>query len=424
VLGFGWLAPRRRQALSLALSLACLPATWACSSSSEGPTDAADEHSLTGSNPDGGAGEAGDGGALTLTTTLRLAQLSRDLGVVDVCYRSPSSQTFSGPIFASAMIPVDSGAGSDGAARDGATDAADTGQVVASDAGQDATVTDATRSDSSASDATLSDAATDAEGDTSVRDAAPSDALEEAPARDASSPDAGDASTPDASPEAGSSSGLAYLQVSSYVTIQGAGTFEIIVVPGGQGSCTSPILDRKVTLDDGKRATLATFGSAGAEAGAYDALDLVAMVDDPSIAMGGTRTRFFDSARNAPDAGAVPSPPELLVSVVGSPTLELALVVPGAAPMPNATPPTADALGYHTDVPVAAPAQLRIQADADGGLDASAPLWVSTPVDLHLDPASLHTGFLVRSALGEFAVLWCDDTSFGSASSACTLLLR
>jgi hypothetical protein len=383
----------------------------ACSPSSAGPNDASDEHGLTGMNPEAGAGDGGDGAAMGLTTTLRLAQLSRDVGGVDVCYRAYASQTFSGPIFASATVPIEAGtpdAGRpDGASGDAAIEAAR--PDAAQDATIDGAVADSTTSDAEAADATPSDATlADAGSDASIEDAAG---------------DAADSAIAEAGAEAGSSSGLSYLEVSSYVSIPGAGTFEIVIVPGGQGSCTNAIVDRKVTLDDGKRATLALFGSAQAEAGAFNALDLIAMVDDPSIVTAGTRTRFFDSARNATDAAA---PAQLLISVVGMPSQALAVVTPGAAPSPSASPPTADALGYHTDVPVAAPADLRIQADidSDAGLDAGPPLWASSPVDLHLDPASLHTGFVVRDTMGQFAILWCDDTSFGSAASACTLLLR
>jgi hypothetical protein len=398
-------------------------AMWGCSVSSAGQNDASDEHSLTGSNPEAGEGDASDASALTLTTTLRLAQLSRDLGPIDVCYRASSAQTFSGPIFSSQPVPIDAGVGvGDGGLVDAAIDSPSLDSSVAvPDAGPtDATIQDSTVTDSPAPDATSPDAAS--------FDAGPSDAGTAEVGAD-SGPAITDAAVGDATTEAGASSGLAYLQVSNYVTIQGAGTFDIVVVSAGQGSCTSPIVDRKLTLDDGKRTTLALFGSAALEAGANGALDMIAMVDDPSVVAGETRTRFFDSARLLADVGLPESPEPLLVSVIGMPTLDLATIVLGAAPGPSSNAPTQDALGYHTDVPVSGLSRLRIErapaADGpDGSTEAGAALWLSSPQDLHLDPGSIHTGFVVGNPAGDLATLWCDDTSFGSAASACTLLLE
>jgi hypothetical protein len=375
-------------------------------------------------------------------TTVRVAQLSRDVGAVDICYRSVLSQTFTGPVFSSPMAPVgdagsgDAGSGdatrldgepdsqTDGAAdseADGTTDGATDSETPAGEAGPDAPpdVIDAS--------SPLVDATAEAGQDATVTDATVRDAADGGPSEEAgTAPDAAPDVTADAAMEAGTSSGLTYLQVSNYVAIMGAGTFEIVVVPGGQGTCTNALIDRMVTLDDGKRGTLAIYGSREVEAGAPSALAMLAMVDDPVAVASSTRTRFFDSA--PPDSADAEAESALLVSVVGTPTLELEVVLPGSAPEPSATPPTADALGYHTDVPVAAPARLRLDrypgAVVDGGLDAGTPVWLGSSVDLRLVAGSIHTGFLVRDTMGDFAVLWCDDTSFGSALSACTLVLR
>jgi hypothetical protein len=415
--------------------LLCLVAgAAACAPSSGGGADASAEHSITGANPEAGPDGGAEDASPSLMTTVRVAQLSRDVGAVDICYRSVLSQTFTGPVFSSPIMSVgDAGSGDassqDASAVDGSSDGGnptlDGGADAASDvtddsspptdaaaeAGPDSTATDATATDATVTDATVTDA--------TLRDAAPDVAPPEeaGPERDA---------TTDAAMHGGGSAGLTYLQVSNYVTIMGAGTFEIVVVPGGQGTCTNAIIDRMVTLDDGKRGTLAIYGSPEVEAGSPNALAMVAMVDDAVAVASSTRTRFFDSA--AADSADAEAASALLVSVVGMPTLELEVVLPDSAPGPSATPPTADALGYHTDAPVMAPARLRLDrytgAVMDGGLDASAPVWLGSPMDLRLVAGSIHTGFLVRDTSGDFAILWCDDTSFGSALSACALVVR
>jgi len=410
VLGFrgvvGYRGDLRAAALATVATLATGGAVG-CSTSSSGGSDASDEHPITGVSPDAGGEDASEGGPTTLMTTLRVAQLSSDLGTIDLCYRASAAETFTGPILASAPASSDAGMPDDAGpdAADAASFDAGALDVGALDAGPadsgvigtpDVAVADAGPADAASPDATMADATlTDA---TVGPDGSPSDA------------------TADVSADAGPTTGLAYLQVSSYVTIAGAGTFDVVIVPGGQGECTNAILEREVTLNPGSRATLALQGSAGIDAGAPGALGMITMVDDPAVVAGATRTRVFDAARGP---FGVPSPATLAVGVKGTPSLSLALAAPNAAPMPNATPPTADALGYHTDVPVAAPAELRIQ-DADAGVAS----WLSVPADLQLVAGTIHTGFIVADPVYAFAVLWCDDTNFGTAASSCTLLVR
>jgi hypothetical protein len=323
--------------------------TCGCTSKSSPGTQPTADAGIIGSSSDAGPGDAPAGDAPTLSTALRFAHLSPDLPAIDVCYMAPSAQTVTGPVLFPSASPVDASTP------------------------PDADVLDAqTVSDAGAGDASASEAA------------------------------AGDAST----------SGLSYLGVTSYLTIPTAGTFQILVVPAGGGSCNGALFQAPVTLDTGKEYTLALFGRTQQDAGSSDALALVALTDNPASVAGATRTRFFHAALGV---GTTPAAGPLSVSAIGALTLGLGTVSPGQTTTPSATPPTVDVLGYHTDVPLAPPAAFRLE----GVDDASGSVWSSAVSDFGLTAASVHTGFIASGEGGGFTLLWCNDTTYGEAMASC-----
>ncbi len=139
--------------------------------------------------------------------TVRIAQLSADLGAIDLCYRPTGTTSWTGPIFAT-LHPV-------------------------VDAGIDATITDASIPDGAPDSSAPGD-------DASPPDATTSD--------DASSSDAGAPWDAGAPYDAGPPIGVAFESVSTYVTLAGSGTFDVAIVDSGSVSCTTPLAVDRVTL--------------------------------------------------------------------------------------------------------------------------------------------------------------------------------
>jgi hypothetical protein len=89
----------------------------------------------------------------------------------------------------------------------------------------------------------------------------------------------------DASPPPNGGSGaLAFPGLTSYVVLKGWGTIDIALVATGGQSCASPIATGHVTLDAGKRATVAVMGLARVDASSDQALSIAAFTDDSTRA--------------------------------------------------------------------------------------------------------------------------------------------
>jgi len=427
------------------------------------PVDAAIDHATIIVTPDARVTFEATVDATPLQTNVRVALLS-DLGFgIDICV-SPVGSTgamltpYIGPLLyqklpsfpdagSDAATDADSGhrdgsskdaSGADSASRDaaGTTDAtidatadgsgARTGDAASDGAGDGAEAGDA--SDASAGDA-ATDAAKDARGD-AFGDGA-SDG-----ARDGSADATGDAVSdavadaivmPDGGERVG---GVPANQVSTYLSVQGAGTFDVAVVLGGSSSCASPLLVTRVTLDAGKFTTLVVRGSTtpvsldaasadaqatdaskladashadatmhadgaadGARDGAHDAslvdattpapaplvvLTVVALTDEPALSSTFARARFFNattaSTSGEDDGGATSA--LRVAAVEQAATVPLAVDVPvNRVTLANPASPAVDSLGYWQGAPLVSTVPISLRASAgplmaDASLDA------------------------------------------------------
>lgn len=364
--------------LSLPGAVASVGLAGGCSGSSAGGADASIDGSgviLPGGDATGGEGN-GDG-TTNITTTMRLAHASPELGPIDFCWRPTGTATFTGPVLASAVTPVDAGASP--------VDAAPAGK----EAGAPADGGDADVSPSGAVDAGAGD-----EGD-DVDDAG----------GDASG--VVDAAEPE---DAGPTVGLAFGAMTPDVTFPTSGTFDIAIVAAGQTSCLQPHLVDQVTLDAGKRSTAVVMGQPGVDAGT-SALTIAAFLDAPDEPLG-TRVRFIHAALGTKGEPATPA-----LSIAAGATPLATDVPPGDVADPSMSP-AVDSLGYTTLDPVDGTASLDLATVGD----AAPAHWTTTATALGLDLGSTHTGIIVSLGQGALGVAWCADVADAGGRTACTLI--
>jgi hypothetical protein len=209
--------------------------------------------------------------------------------------------------------------------------------------------------------------------------------------------------------------GLSFPDVTTWFTVQTSGAFEIAVVSASDGSCSTPRARQRITLDPGKRTTVALLGLFGADSGAATSLDLIAFTDDITPAPGAARSRFIHAALGTSKLAPAPS---YAVEAVDGPTVVplAARVEPKKAAAATTTEPAVDTLGYHAGQPLALGA---IRLDAVDAIDAGPATWTSAVHTLDMSASTTHTGFLVTEPTGKLAVLWCNDTA---ATPSCALL--
>jgi len=438
-------------------SAAALTLSGGCSNADQPvAVDAAFDHARVILPLDAGTPYEAGADAEVLRTSLRVALLS-PLGFgVDVCVRAGANAPYTGPLLN--QLPSLPDAGQDAPKSvDAGAKTPDSGPRRA-DGGADGAPLDASGAEAaegdsgSPRDATLpTDAPQDARVDTGGdgATAAADGALADAHTDVAPSVDGGERV-----------GGVTPLRMSTYVTIAGAGTFDVAIVLGGSTSCNSPLAIQRVTLDAGKLSTLvvlsttapdpldggadaarsldagkdaATNGVTG-EAGAPDAsgpaLSIVVLTDEPALSATAARARFF----NATSAGATSQLGALEVaalepSATGPTTVPLAReVLFHRASSPNPAAPAVDSLGYWSGPPLVstAPTTLVIGPAArlteDGGVDGgtdggrSRASWTfASPTTFDLFASSNHTGFILGGAATPISLLWCDDTTPWSA---------
>jgi len=236
------------------------------------------------------------------------------------------------------------------------------------------------------------DGGLDARSDGAPQDAAAAtDATPDAPSEDASTADAG-------------TLGVSPLSASQYLSIDGSGTLEIAIVPAGQGSCGQPLASGQVTLEPGRLKTVvvhtvAQDGGKPTGVAAYD--------DTPEVALNLAKLRLIYAA-----GGAVP---RLSATLYGTLTTPLGALDPLLPLRPEADAASVDGLGYATVDPRPPPATLGVRGEG-----AVAP-FTTSPADLGLSGASVHTGYLVPQADG-YALLYCNDVSTDGPRTQCVVL--
>src|ERR1700722_1615201 len=164
---------RRPLALLAALLAPCAAAipTGGCNNQA-GPSDASPDATIIPGGDSGNEDAESDGGGV-LTSTMRLANMSPDLGPVDFCWRVTGSTSFAGPVIAT---PLDGGPPASG------TDASDASADA--DASPDASAledaSDDAREEDAIPEAASEDAIADATDDALDAEAASVDASEDA----------------------------------------------------------------------------------------------------------------------------------------------------------------------------------------------------------------------------------------------------
>jgi hypothetical protein len=245
----------------------------------------------------------------------------------------------------------------------------------------------------------------------------PSDAFTGPMIAASGSADAVDAATSadggDSGPEP---AGVSFPNVTAWFTVQTSGAFEIAVVSASDGSCSTPRARQRITLDPGKRSTVALLGLFGADAGASTSLEIVAFTDDITPAPGAARTRFIHAALGT--SKIAPGPAYRVNAVDGPTVVQLAArVEPKKAASATTVDPAVDTLGYHAGQPLAL-GSIHLEA-INVAVDAGPAIWASTTHALDMSASSTHTGFLVTEPSGKVAVLWCSDTT---PAPSCALL--
>lgn len=260
------------------------------------------------------------------------------------------------------------------------------------------------------------------------------------PARDAGAEDAdagadddasGDAEARDAA--AATSGPLSPFSVTSYVQLEGTGTFDLFIVRGDATTCAAPLASGRITLDPGRLTTVslvdglaaANDGGADAEADAdADAPDaglapvrFFSFADDPRIDATRARVRVLHMALGEgpePALGAI-----RVTALSGQNPVIAPAVEPGKATRASAADPAVDALGYATLPPIAPLTAIEVTELGD----ASARGFTTAFADLGLGGASLHTMFVARDE-GSFLVLSCNDKSTVGRRMECQRLGR
>ncbi|HEX8792977.1 MAG TPA: hypothetical protein VF765_18655 [Polyangiaceae bacterium] len=358
---------------------AALAVLTACTSSNGNGVDASLDHLGVVPGSEAGGDDGGGDAQGGTQTTLRLANMSPDVGAVDFCWRVSGSATFTGPVL--------------GGSLDGGTPGSEPEEAGATEAGEDSGAGE----DAGADAAEPADAT--AETGAPVEGGA-ADATMDAPAgRDAGDAgDAGVASDAMASDAAAPQPPVGFASMSAAVTLPTSGTLDIALVAAGQLSCGEPPQSWTVTLDAGKITTLAIMGLAGADAGSASALSIVAFTDelaDAEVA----KVRFVHAALGWPDGTSGPAP--ALSARAGSVVLAPE-VDPGRATTPDTMPPV-DPLGFASVAPVSGETVLTLSPLADGATQA----WSTGLVGVDALPGTVHTGFIVSQRAGALGVAWC-----------------
>lgn len=344
----------------------------ACSPSSGNGADASLDHLGIVPGSEGGGDDGGADAQGGTQTTLRLANMSPDVGAVDFCWRVSGSATFTGPVLGGSLdggMPGGGDAGASDAAQEGGggEDAADAAEPA------DATVETGAPDEGGASDATT--------------DAFEEDASDAAGASDAAASDAAVAQPP-----------VGFASMSSAVTLPASGTLDIALVAAGRLSCGSPVAVGTVTLDAGKNTTVTVMGLASADAGSASALSIIAFTDelaDASVA----KVRMVHAALGWPDASDAPAP---ALSVRAGSVVLAPEVDPRHATTQSKMPPV-DALGFASVPSVAGQTVLTLSALGDGAAQA----WSTGFVGVDVLPGTVHTGFVVTLRAGGLGVAWC-----------------
>jgi hypothetical protein len=353
----------RRLLAPLAWVVFAAAAASACTADDHA-TDAGDDRYGVRPPMEGGGDDAGTDGGSGIVATMRLAHLSPGLPPIDFCWRSTGAATYNGPVL---------GAPADAGVADAAGDA----------------------------DATL-EAGDDASGDDASGNYDASDAGMAADAEAGTGP-------PD-----GGIAALSFGHMTGDIGFPTSGTFDVALVAGGVLSCDHPLHVGHVTLDAGKRSTVVAMGLAKLEAGADDALSLLAFVDDTMTDAQHARVRIVHAAVGGDDGS--PGPGRLAVSIGKT------VVAPSVDPMQattQATTPAVDSLGYAAVAAVGDPSMITLTGTADGG---TAGAWTTQSEMLGVQPATVHTGFLVSLPQRELAVLWCSEAKTSSPLAGCALL--
>ena len=196
-------------------------------------------------------------------------------------------------------------------------------------------------------------------------------------------------------------SGLGFRSVTGFFHVRSAPSLEIAVVGASDGSCSTPRARSRITLDAGKRVTVALLGMAQADAGTIDELGLVPFVDDATPQASSARTRFIHAALGRPATAFSASALEGTVTIPLAANME-----PRKTSTPAGTDPVVDTLGYHSSAAVGAASIQLIDLS-----DAGAPTWTSGSRGLKMLLASVHTAFVVSEPLSGLSIVWCDDAS-------------
>jgi hypothetical protein len=348
------------------LVLAVAAAGASACSSSGGAADAGDDRYGIRPPAEGGGDDSSADASPGIVATMRLAHLSPGLPPIDFCWRSAGAATYNGPVLGT---PADAGAGD------------------ASSGGADATLDGGSDTGDEVGDAVAYDAASDATTADAEADSGPSD---------------------------GGIAALSFGHMTGDVGFPTSGTFDIALVQAGVLSCDHPLLVEQVTLDAGKRSTVVVMGLAKAEAGADDALSLVAFVDDTMTDALQARVRIVNAALGGADGS--PGAGRLAVSV--GKTLVASSVDPKQAST-QATTPAVDSLGYASVAAVGDPAAIALVASDEAGTAGS---WTTPSVMLDVQAGTVHTGFVASLPQGELGVLWCTEVKTSSPLAGCALL--
>jgi hypothetical protein len=358
--------------------------------------DAGSDQTVAMPGPDeGGAEDGGADAAASITSTMRLANMSPDLGPVDFCWRVTGTGTFTGPVLggsfdAGAPVPSDAAApdvaldaplDAEGAVPDGAAAADGGGEPEAGDdGGGEAGAEDAT---TGSADATI-DAGADGGG-------------------------AGDAAVSDGG---GAILRVGFGQASEVQTLPAIGTLDIALVAPYQLSCAAPRFVGRVTLDPGKVATVVAMGLRAADAGGPSALRLQAFVDERPGAS--AQVRVVNAALGSRGEG--PAPP---LSVQAGDVVLAPEVDPGETAA-ESSPPGVDALGYAPAPVFMSTAPIVLSTLADAG-DGAARTWTTPFFDLGIGSGTSHTAFVVSLEEGALGVVWCGDPLLDTNTGACAL---
>ncbi len=249
-----------------------------------------------------------------------------------------------------------------------------------------------------------------------------------------------EAAPPDAPTDGGPSVFLTPLTLSAYVSLP-SGTFQVGVVADTAGSCDTPAYSQPVTLEPGKKVTLALMQVVPAatppspEAGGPDAADaaeggdaggggvlyaFIPFIDEPAASS--TRhavTRFINAVAPEGDAAVAALKVSVLPGATSTPEPLASLVAPRSVSAPSATAPVVDPLGYHTGRDPGSPLAFRISVwDSETAL-----AWTGPDVPGLITVPSVHTGFILNGgAPSTYSVLWCDDLFQTSTVFPCALI--